>query len=98
MHQLCYNYKEGSKKNVIHTTIQNFCKNNSLKSLQQHSKNEPIKMILSLLSENPSFTKDELTTRIGKSRATVTRLLSKLVEEGKIARIGSNKSGQWKIL
>lgn len=55
-------------------------------------------MILSLLSENPSFTKDELATRIGKSRATVTRLLSKLVEEGKIARIGSNKSGQWKIL
>lgn len=77
-----------------------------LKSLQEHSKNEPIiepiiepiNLILSLLKENPSYTKEELAEKIGKSRATVTRILSKLVDEGKIKRIGSNKTGHWEIL
>ena len=69
-----------------------------LKSLQQHSKNEPINLILSLLKENPSYTKEELAEKIGKSRATVTRLLAKLVDEGKIKRVGSNKTGHWKVL
>ena len=69
-----------------------------LKSLQQHSNNEPIKMILSLLKENPSYTKEELAEKIGKSRATVTRILAKLVDEGKIKRVGSNKTGHWEVL
>jgi predicted HTH transcriptional regulator len=77
-----------------------------LKSLQQHSThepinepiNEPISLILSLLKENPSYTKEELAEKIGKSRATVTRILSKLVDEGKIKRVGSNKTGHWEIL
>ncbi len=73
-----------------------------LKSLQQHSTNEPINepinLILSLLKEKPSYTKEELAEKIGKSRATVTRLLSKLVDEGKIKRVGSNKTGYWEVL
>ena len=73
-----------------------------LKSLQQHSTNEPINeqinLILSLLKEKPSYTKEELAEKIGKSRATVTRLLSKLVDEGKIKRVGSNKTGHWEVL
>ena len=76
-----------------------------LKSLQQHSKNEPtnepinkpINLILSLLKEKPSYTKEELAEKIGKSRATVTRLLSKWVDEGKIKRVGSNKTGHWAV-
>ena len=76
-----------------------------LKSLQQHSNNEPINepinkpinLIISLLKENPSYTKEELAKKIGKSRATVTRILSKLVDEGKIKRVGSNKTGHWEV-
>lgn len=72
-----------------------------LKSLQQHSKNEPINepinLILSLLKEKPSYTKEELAEKIGKSRASVTRLLSKWVDEGKIKRVGSNKTGHWAV-
>ena len=46
----------------------------------------------------PSYTKEELAEKIGKSRATVTRILAKLVDEGKIKRVGSNKTGHWEIL
>lgn len=60
--------------------------------------NEPIKKVLAVISENPSLSKEKIAERIGMSRATVTRILTKLMENGEIRRVGSNKSGYWEIL
>ncbi|MBP5706461.1 MAG: winged helix-turn-helix transcriptional regulator, partial [Spirochaetales bacterium] len=60
--------------------------------------NEPIKLILDIISEEPHLSKECIAERIGKSRATVTRALVKLQNDGHIRRIGSNKSGHWEII
>ena len=54
--------------------------------------NEPVKMVLAILTENPSLSKDKIAERIGMSRATVTRALAKLVEKKTIKRVDSDKS------
>ena len=59
---------------------------------------EPIKLILDIISEEPHLSKECIAERIGKSRATVTRALVKLQNDGHIRRIGSNKSGHWEII
>ena len=60
--------------------------------------NEPIKMILDIISEEPHLSKECIADKIGKSRATVTRALAKLQNDGIIRRVGSNKTGHWKII
>ena len=60
--------------------------------------NEPVKLVLAVITENPNLSKEKIAEKIGKSRATVTRALAKLVENGSIKRIGSDKSGYWKIV
>lgn len=60
--------------------------------------NEPIKMILDIISEEPHLSKEYIADKIGKSRATVTRALAKLQNEGIIRRVGSNKTGHWEII
>lgn len=54
--------------------------------------------VFNSLVSNPEQTKEEIAAKLGISRATVTRSLSKLVEQGKIKRVGSNKTGRWEIL
>ena len=60
--------------------------------------NEPIKHILDIISAYPNMSKEQIAERIGKSRATVTRLLGVLIRQGKIRRVGANKNGYWEVL
>ena len=60
--------------------------------------NEPIQNMLDIIAEFPYWTKERFAERIGISRSTVTRTLTKLVQMGKIRRVGSNKSGHWEIV
>lgn len=68
--------------------------------------NEPInvslterqKAILSLLKQNPSYSRDELAKKTGLSLATIKREITILRKNGYIDRDGSNKNGQWLIL
>jgi len=53
--------------------------------------------ILSFLKENPHLTSTDLMQKSGKSRRTVNRCLSSLKDKGLISRIGSNKTGYWKV-
>ena len=46
---------------------------------------------------NKKITKKELIQKTGKSRATITRNLSILKELKLLERIGSDKTGYWKI-
>ena len=64
----------------------------------QTSNYEPIKHILDIISAYPNMPKELIAERIGKSRATVTRLLGVLIGQGKIRRVGANKNGHWKVL
>ena len=55
-------------------------------------------LIYSALKQNPKQTKDEVAAATGLSRATVTRTYKVLENQGKIKRIGSNKTGYWEVL
>lgn len=50
-----------------------------------------------LIKANPKITLDELAHKLNKSRRTVTRIIKKLQETGIISRIGSDKTGFWKL-
>ena len=60
--------------------------------------NEPVNSVLVLLQAYPDLSKEKIAEKIGKSRSTVTRILAKLVSEGKIKRVGSDKNGHWEVL
>lgn len=60
--------------------------------------NEPVKLVLAVIADNPNLSKEKIAEKIGMSRATVTRALAKLVEIGAIKRVGSDKSGHWEIV
>ena len=53
--------------------------------------------ILQLMKENKYVTVPELSRITGKSTATVYRHITALSDAGKVKRIGSRKSGYWKI-
>ena len=58
---------------------------------------ETERSILELLRDNPKLTNAELINKTGKSQRTITRTLAALKGKGLISRIGSNKSGYWKV-
>ena len=64
---------------------------------QNEPLNEPLKSVLEVICRNPYLSKEQIAAEIGKSRATVTRALSKLQNAGFIQRVGADKNGYWKI-
>ena len=54
--------------------------------------------VLELLKVNPTITQLELSNELKTSRRTISTVLSKLKEKGKIERVGSDRKGSWKIL
>ena len=59
--------------------------------------NDTVKTILALIEQNPSITYEEMTEKTGKSRRTISRLITELKEKNIIVRVGSDKNGHWKI-
>ncbi|MBD5553986.1 MAG: winged helix-turn-helix transcriptional regulator [Roseburia sp.] len=53
--------------------------------------------LLKLLKENPYLTQKEMFERLSVSRATVQRLIKKLVNEKKLRRMGGKRYGYWQI-
>jgi predicted HTH transcriptional regulator len=53
--------------------------------------------ILNCLKENPKAKYIELATKTGYSIATIKRHIQVLKKHGLVERIGSDKSGYWKI-
>lgn len=54
--------------------------------------------IIALLRANPKQTRQHLANIIGKDVRTIARALAKLVQAGKIKRVGSDKTGHWQVL
>ena len=53
--------------------------------------------ILVELRNNPNITRTQLADLLGKGTATISRGLSALQDAGLVERIGSNKTGYWKV-
>ena len=54
--------------------------------------------ILTLLRQNPSASRREIGATLGTTKSTVRYRLDKLRTTGKIARVGPDKGGHWKVL
>ncbi|MDR1881814.1 MAG: Fic family protein [Prevotella sp.] len=68
-------------------------------SLPLNIGNDPVNSsyILELIKANPHISYDKLVEKTGRSRATIKRMIKRLKQEGGISRIGSDKTGYWKI-
>jgi ATP-dependent DNA helicase RecG len=55
-------------------------------------------VILALLREQPGLNLPEIAMQLGKSESAVERAVRKLRESGRLERIGSRKSGQWRVI
>ena len=53
--------------------------------------------LLGALKDNAYMTMPELAEKLKKSESTVQRHLNYLIDAGIVARIGSRKSGYWKV-
>ena len=53
--------------------------------------------VLLLLEEDPGYTMQQLAEILSVSRKTIASRLKKLKEKGAIERVGSDRSGYWKI-
>ena len=53
--------------------------------------------LLSCLEQNPCITQTDLAEELSLSRRTVQRIMKKLMDDGKIKRIGSTRTGYWEI-
>ena len=54
-------------------------------------------IIFNLIQKNDGISKAEMAIRIGKSEKTVQRTISSLTKKQATERVGSNKSGKWRI-
>lgn len=54
--------------------------------------------VFSLIKQNHKITAVEISERLEMSLSTVKRKIKNLKEQGKIERIGSDKTGSWKII
>ena len=54
--------------------------------------------ILSLIDKNPTITANEIANEISTKKRAIERNLAKLKEMNIIERIGSRKTGEWKIV
>jgi Fic family protein len=61
--------------------------------------NDPVNSfdVLELVKANPHISYDKLVEKTGRSRATIKRMIKRLKQEGYISRIGSDKTGYWKV-
>ena len=66
------------------------------KVLKNLSENQ--RKILQLVSENNTVSMSEMANKIGISKRKVLDNINKLKANKLIARIGSNKTGHWKVI
>lgn len=60
--------------------------------------NENQKKVLKAIIDNPSITKPQIASRLSIGKSTVDRSLEVLKNNNLIERVGSNKTGYWKII
>ena len=53
--------------------------------------------LLSGLKQNPYITQTDLAKELSLSRRTVQRIMKELMNDGKVKRVGSTRTGHWEI-
>jgi predicted HTH transcriptional regulator len=61
-------------------------------------RNKQKKQLLKLVQENPRITRSELAVQLSKSESTVKEHLAQLKAQGRLQRIGSDRSGSWQVI
>jgi Fic family protein len=77
---------------MILKSIQNILKSNQKSNYKSDQK------ILDLIKENNHITIKELMQILSMSESGVKKMIKKLKDNGKLIRVGSHKSGHWKIV
>ena len=77
--------------------IANDIVNNKIDTVNDTVKNQN-DTVFSLIKHNNKITANELALKLGKSIATIKRKIKDLKDRKVIERIGSDKTGSWKIL
>lgn len=66
---------------------------------EQKSSNKSIintdDLILEVFKQNPSITLDVVALKANKSLRTIKTIVKRLIEENKLVREGSKKTGKW---
>ena len=65
---------------------------------RQQSDNPNMDRVLNIIADYPTATRKEIAAELGLSVATVSNVLAALKLAGRIERVGSNKTGSWKII
>ncbi len=58
---------------------------------------ETEQLVFNLIKDNEEISKSEMAIRLGKSEKTIQRMISSLTKKNVIERVGSNRSGYWKV-
>ena len=76
--------------NISYQKVQEKYAHNELSENEQN--------VLNLLKESGKLTLEEVSVKIGKSLRTIKSIIKSLIEKKTIERVGSKKSGYWKVL
>lgn len=79
---------------MLNVTIRNGVINEGIKS----TLNANEQAVLKLIAAAPKITKHEMKEKTSLSMSTVERTIKSLKEKGIIERVGSNKTGRWRII
>lgn len=82
---------------IQQTLAQNASVNALVNALVNLSELKTPDAILALLSSTPELTRQHLADTLNKDVRTIGRAISKLQKEGKLTRIGSDKTGHWQV-
>ena len=77
---------------MLNATIRNRVINESIKLSPTQ------KAVLEAIIETPSITKQALCDMTSLGKSTIDRAIKALKEKGLIQRVGSNKTGYWKVI
>ena len=76
---------------IVNKTTQNTTQNTTQKTTTREQ-------VLELLQTNPNMTRSELALQLSKNENTIKEHLAKLKSEGRLKRIGSDRSGSWMVV
>lgn len=80
--------------------------NHSLKNREMHILNDTVNdtvkyqndTVFLLIKQDNKITANEISERLKISLSTVKRKIKELRDNGKLERIGSDKTGRWKVI
>lgn len=90
--------KNNYMKNIFYSNYTKLKVDDPVNDLVNDPLNDPVNQIVDLLTENNKLSYDDLASILNKSKATVKRYIQKLKTLNLIKRVGSDKTGYWKII